>query len=202
MGTVLIALGCLALFVAGTCAAFAWNARRLSAANMLDLRVTGDAGHAPLSGGRSAWWRVSVVGGGERCSSETMMLADGTTSLRLRADAVDPHPEERRRFACATNPLEDPENAQPRELLHGAVGDSAYVAEEYSLQPGTRVAVLAAPGPDGIYAAPSRGPRLFAAGRAADVAANARRAYAFMSRLAAWVGAVGALLLVAGILLR
>ena len=202
MGTLLIVIGCLALFVAGACAAFAWNARRLSRADVLDLRVTGDAGRAPLSGSRSAWWRVRVVGGGERCSSETMTLRDGTTTLQLRADAVDPHPEERRRFACATDPLKDLENAHARELVHGAVGDTAYVAEEYSLEPDTRVAVRAEAGPDGVYTAPSRGPRLFAAARAADVAANARRGSAHMARLAGWVGAAGLVVLVAGFLLR
>jgi hypothetical protein len=187
VGTLLIVIGCLLLFVAGACLAFAWNARRISGVRLTDYRVSGDAGAAPLSGEPSAWWRVRVKGGGERCSSATMTLVNGVAPVELPAEHVDPHPDEVHRFACATDPLEDAENALPRELHHGEVADTPYTAEEYSLAPGARVTI---------------GPKLFAAGKAADIAANAARAQRQMSRLAAQVGAAGVLVLVLGIFLR
>jgi hypothetical protein len=186
VATLLIVAGVLTCLVAAAFAAFAWNGRRLAGADIRDLKVLGDAGRSPLSGDRSAWWRVRA-GGAERCSSDKLTLTDGAEMVELAARDVDPHPEEVRRFACAVDPLADPAGAQARELHDGEVADTPYTAEEYSLAPGMRVAL---------------GPGLFAAGRAADIRANARRGSAHMTRLAAWVGTAGIVLVAAGIFLR
>jgi hypothetical protein len=202
----LIVIGVLVALVALACATFAWNGRRLARSlgggGVIDATAVGDAGPAPLSGRHSAWWRVAVSGGETRVSSDTMRLDNGTVTIELRASAVDPHPEERKRFACATDPLTDPEAAQPHELFHDAVADTPYVAEEYSVAPGERVTVLAVRQADGMYGRPPRGqPRVYASGKAAQITDNARRGSRDMARLAASLGAAAAVLIVAGIAL-
>ena len=120
-----------------------------------------------------AWARV-----GEETTSPVLRVSDGDAILEIREEVVDPHPDEHR----------DP-----------ATGEEM---AEYRLNAGTKVVALATRLPDDSYGLPDDGPRLFASGSAADIAANARRAEAHMKRLALRVGAPGVVLLVLGIFLR
>jgi hypothetical protein len=222
MATFLIVVGGLVGLVALACAAFGLNGRRIAGAfggrvapieqalatagwsGVIDGKAVGDGARAPLSGRSSVWWRLVVTQPvvAEAVAAETVSLSDGTGTIRLRASAVDPHPEERRRFACAADPLAQPDQSSPRELAHGEVTDAPYVAEEYSLAPGERVAVLAVRQADGTFGAPPRGRRLYATGRAAQVAANARRGSRQMARLAAWLALAAAGLVLLGLVLQ
>jgi hypothetical protein len=120
-----------------------------------------------------AWARV-----GEEATSPVLRVSDGEAIIEIREEVIDPHPDEHR----------DPATGEP--------------LDEYRLQAGTKVVALAKRLPDGSYGLPDEGPRLFASGSAADIAANARRAEAQMKRLAARVGAAGTAVLVLGIFLR
>jgi hypothetical protein len=119
------------------------------------------------------WARV-----GDEASDPVLLVSDGEAIVAIREEVVDPHPEERR----------DPVSGE--EL------------NEYRLPAGTRVVALAERRDDDTYGTPEHGPRLFASGKAADIAANARRGSASMTRLAGRVGGAGAVLLLAGFFLR
>jgi hypothetical protein len=120
-----------------------------------------------------SWSRV-----GDSLSSPTLLVTAGEKIYPLDAEVVDPHPEE----------LRDAATGEPKD--------------DYRLSAGTRVVALAEPRPDGTYGRPAHGPRLFAAGRAADIQANARRAELQMRRNALIAGGAGIVLLVLGLLLR
>jgi hypothetical protein len=119
------------------------------------------------------WARV-----GDEATDPVLLVSDAEAILAIREEVVDPHPEERR----------DPVTGEERR--------------EYRLPAGTRVVALAKRLPDDSYGLPDDGPHLFAAGSAAEIAANARRAQAQMTRLALRIGVAGAVVLVLGIFLR
>jgi hypothetical protein len=119
------------------------------------------------------WARV-----GDEASDPVLRVSTGEQILELREEVVDPHPDERR----------DPMTGEEQD--------------EYRLPAGTHVVALAQRQSDDTYGVPEQGPRLFASGSAAQVAANARRAEGQMKRLAIRVGGSGAVLLALGISLR
>ena len=119
------------------------------------------------------WARI-----GPEPSEPLLRVSNGKAIIALREEVVDPHPEERR----------DPATGEEQP--------------EYRLRAGTRVVALARRLPDDTYGVPTEGPRLFASGKPADIAANARRASRRMMGTAARLGASGIALLVLGFLLR
>ena len=207
MAALLIVLGVLVGLVALACGAFAVNGRRIAGSvtgrGVIDATAIGDAGLAPLSGRPSAWWKVVVTHPTRHVavSAETMRLDDRRRTVELRAAAVDPHPEELRRFASDADPLSPPGPTFVRELEHGEVVDAPWVAVEYSVAPGERVTVLAVREPDGTYGPPRPGRRLYVTGSAAQIAANARSGARHMVKVASVLAIVAEALILGGIAL-
>jgi hypothetical protein len=128
---------------------------------------------------------------------------DDTGQITVRAEAIDPHPEEMQRWSCAANPLVDSAGAHSRRLSHGEVPSRPYVATEFCIHEGATITVLGERNADGTVGAPARGRQhFFAPASPGRIAQNAHRGSITMTKLAGALAVVSAALIGAGMLLR
>lgn len=229
IGTLLIGLGILAALVALIVGALAIRAevlaRRLRKTvstcrqassdpnwyGFLHGRAEGTSSRAPFSGRPAVWWRVMVSRSGpggemsidDEQSADTLTLTDDTGSIAVRGTALDPPPEQIRRWACRSDPLAGWDAASPHPLKHGAVPSTPFVATEFVVRKGQPITVLGTRKPDGTVGAPGRRSQPFFATRSPhSIAVNAHGGAVSMAKLAAGLAAVAVLLVGAGLLLH